>query len=400
MTNRSISSSIYQRLALRCDGLSIQDLTTTYDLSKEDVLACIQTLEKRGLVKFDGLVVRPVLWWNEKHLEIFLDVPLVSEDTFQRYCDEIDVLCNELRTEGLEALRPYTHETTLEIILGVTAGFALVEFTREFLGELGKKFADFVERVIQKYRNEGITEVEIKGVRKSRGDITFTFSVKGFDTESVIERFTNLTQSLEEAIHKLERQDELLLSGDGWKIVLRKVNQRESMIKEIPASNKSIESNLMNKLKIILKAELSELNYPYEGNHRKTIIPIDADLILKIAQELAEALIYLGAIGGGLITIKKVLHKVKSIFNPNKNTRAVESVLLFLIKRFEESGSGATVNELSSAIHRSKSSIRKALHTLQSKGLAYKTQNRFAGSYVWYYTRPKALMQNEMEGSK
>ena len=163
------------------------------------------------------------------------------------------------------------------------------------------------------------------------------------------------------------------------------------MLKDSSASNKLIGSNLTNELKIVLKADLSELSYPYEVDHRKTIIPIDPELALKVAQELAEALIYIGAIRGGAITLKTVLHKVKSIFNPNRNTRAIESVLLFLIERFERSGGGATVSELSSTIHRSKSSIRKALQTLQSRRLLYKSQNRFAGSYVWYYARPKPV---------
>lgn len=139
----------------------------------------------------------------------------------------------------------------------------------------------------------------------------------------------------------------------------------------------------------MIKAELSELNYPYETENRSIVIPINAEFSIKVAQQLAEALIYIGSIGGGVVIVKKVIDKVKTIFKSTQNTRTINCVLLFLIGRFVKNGSGATVNELSLATHRSKSSIRKVLQTLQLKKLAYKSQGCFGKENVWYYSRPK-----------
>jgi hypothetical protein len=143
-------------------------------------------------------------------------------------------------------------------------------------------------------------------------------------------------------------------------------------------------------LKIQLKADQSELIYPFDIEDN-CLLPLEVDSTLRVAEKLAEVLIFIGAINGGIVTVKTIVDKVKSIFSRDKYTTTTERVLLFLIRRFEKNGSGATVNELSSAIHRSKSSIRRALLTLQIRGLVYRSQNRFAGSFIWYYDNFKLV---------
>lgn len=223
MNNKNISPLIYQKLSLRINGMSISELVATCNLQEKDILVSINELEKRGLLIRSGQLVRAIPWWNEDHLEVFLNIPLVAPDIFQKYCGELDSFCEELRSEGFQAIRPYTHETALEIILGVAAGFALAEFAKGFLNELGKKLAGFVGKVVEGHHSEGVIEVEVKGVKHSIGGVAFVFSVKGSDEESVLKRFANLQESIGGMCHKLEKEDEILMNGDGWEVRLRKL---------------------------------------------------------------------------------------------------------------------------------------------------------------------------------
>lgn len=223
MNSKNISSLIYQKLSLRIAGMSISELVVACNLQEKDILLSIDELEKRGLIIRSGQLVRAIPWWNEDHLEIFLNIPLVAPDVFQKYCDELDSFCEELRSEGFQALRPYTHETALEIILGVVTGFALAEFAKGFLNELGKKLAGFVGKSVEKHHSEGVTEVEIKGVKHSISGVSFAFSVKGSDEESILKRFANLQESIDGMCHKLEKEDKIIVNGDGWEVLLRKL---------------------------------------------------------------------------------------------------------------------------------------------------------------------------------
>lgn len=222
----SLVQSVYQRIARRREGYSLRSLADEFEASEKATYAVVDTLEDRGLVKRHGDLIVPVAWWDEEHVELLLNVPMIAGDVFQAYCQDIDSLCLELRNVGVNALRPYAHETALEIIIGAAAGFAVAEFFKGFLSELGEKLASFIEASVEKHGRNGIHEIEIKGVRNSRA-FSFSFSVKGSDIRSVTTCFESLSKSLEEsensgAISQLPLGDEINLLGDGWTAKIRR----------------------------------------------------------------------------------------------------------------------------------------------------------------------------------
>jgi hypothetical protein len=125
-------------------------------------------------------------------------------------------------------LRPYAHETTLQIILGAAAGLALAEFFKAFVAEFGKKLAEFVHTSVKKHVKSGIYRVELQGIR-SFGEFSFGFTVHGSDLVSVTSSFDALAQSLDEAegkgvISNLTPGDSISLAGDGWEAKVKKIN--------------------------------------------------------------------------------------------------------------------------------------------------------------------------------
>lgn len=154
-------------------------------------------------------------------MEIALNIPRVSPNTFQSYCNEIDFLSDELQRSGFDSIRPYTHETSIQIILGIAATFTLVEFLRGFLGELGKQLASFVGKAVDEYRDDGITEVEIKAEKKSITGDTFVIFVTGSNINSITQRLADLIRVVEAKEHMLEIGKETVLNGNHWRAMLR-----------------------------------------------------------------------------------------------------------------------------------------------------------------------------------
>lgn len=222
MKNSQNQTRVYQRLLLTKKSISIDDLSVLTGIAITDLSAIIQELEDRGLVLLEKRQVVPIRWWTEDHMEIFLDIPYVEKEVFRVYCAELNQLVHTLRDDGFVVLRPYMHETTLEIVLGTVVGFAFVEFAKGFLSELGKKLADFVGEITKAYRSKGITEVEIRGTVYLQGHIRAFIFVKGADVDAVKDGFSNIVQSIEETHQEVKREKEITLDGSNWKVVLKR----------------------------------------------------------------------------------------------------------------------------------------------------------------------------------
>jgi hypothetical protein len=222
MVNEELSRNVYQKITLRPEGLGMTDLTSIFEISEEEIIKIISGLKTRGLVILDGSLIRAVPWWNEEHLEISLNIPMVQPDIFQVYCIEIDQLHEVLKKKGYDALRPYKHETSIEIVLGVAATLLLAEFLNSFLSELRMQLVEFVNRVINKYRDKGITEVEIKIERKSNSGDIFVIMVKGSDFRSINERLTNLIQTMMIKENLFQTQEKVHIEGEHCEATLKK----------------------------------------------------------------------------------------------------------------------------------------------------------------------------------
>jgi len=222
MTDDKENEMLYQKILLRKNGLSISELSTIVNLSKESILKDITKLERRGLVEFNGRIVKPILWWDDNHIEVFLNIPQVSNSTFKKYCNDIDNFFDDLKDSEFKAIRPHLHETSIEIMIGAAAAFTILEFLKGFLSELGKKLATFIEKSTTKYKDDGLNHVEIKVIRKLDGCTDIVFSIKGKDTKSVLMGFTNLIETFEQKESELKSQNDLIMKGENWKFIYKK----------------------------------------------------------------------------------------------------------------------------------------------------------------------------------
>ena len=128
-----------------------------------------------------------------------------------------------MQNSGYNAIRPYLHETSIEIIIGAIAAFTVVEFSKGVLSELGKKLATFVGKATNNFVNEGITNVEIKGIRKLKGHTDIVFSICGKDAKSVSKGFTDIVKSIEKSENDLENKEMLNLKKEDWELIIKKV---------------------------------------------------------------------------------------------------------------------------------------------------------------------------------
>ena len=223
MNSDDITLRVYQKLSLRTNDVNIKDVGNLCDLTADEVLLAVANLQERNLVSRSGEFVRAVPWWNEDHLELLMNIPRVDQGVFQEYTSDLDSFSEDLQAKGIQALRPYSHETGIEIMLGAAAGLALAEFAKGFLGELGKKLAEFVGKMVERNSKSGITEVEIKAVRHSKkGGVDIAFSVRGRDREAILQQFAQLVKAIELGDKKFRHQNEIREEGEGWELLLRK----------------------------------------------------------------------------------------------------------------------------------------------------------------------------------
>ena len=121
-------------------------------------------------------------------IELFLTVHQLPAEQFVQYCRKIDALVDEMRAQRLPVLRPYTHETTLEILVGAGAVMALAT--------VGQALARFVENVTE---NRSIPYVEIEGTHREKGRADVVVSIRATDAEGIV-------RALELVMHKLAKE--------------------------------------------------------------------------------------------------------------------------------------------------------------------------------------------------
>ncbi len=212
--------SLYHYLCRHNEGCSLSDLCNHFQLSMNYILDCISNLEFRGLVTKIDQDVKAINWWDKPHVELLLNIPYVTQEVFQEYCSDLDELAADLRQLNPSILRPYNHETGLEIIIGAAVGFVIVEFFKGFWSELGKKVAAFVDNTVKKRHRSGVDKIEICGTHNS-DKWSISFSVTGSDSESVMSRFQYMQNEFMESerrgvIMNLDVGNEVILEGDSW----------------------------------------------------------------------------------------------------------------------------------------------------------------------------------------
>lgn len=122
------------------------------------------------------------------HIEIQFNIPRVDQETFSQYCDDLQEVARSLRQAGLTVLRPYSSETTLEIIVGAIAGITVYEFVKAFFNKLGQHAAERVAKLVDRYSQRGVSEVVIEGrtsFKDSSQDIEFTFKLRARDAKGM-----------------------------------------------------------------------------------------------------------------------------------------------------------------------------------------------------------------------
>ena len=219
MAEEDLDALVYQKLLLRPEGLSVEALSTILTIDHRKVAGIVDALIMRGVVQYDRSIVVPVRWEDRDHVELHLNVPRLSPESFLHYCHDLDHVAADLRRKGVDSIRPFSHETTLAIMLGAAAGFALAELAKGLLGELGKTLAAFVTRSTRNHREAGLTSVEIKGVVRSLSSEPVIFSVTGQDEESVVKRFNEVAAALRGL--RPGNLGASVTSGDGWEIIVK-----------------------------------------------------------------------------------------------------------------------------------------------------------------------------------
>jgi hypothetical protein len=220
--NEDIIKKCYQKLVLRKAGLELKELVPYLQLSEVETVEIIKILEAQNLVEFEGPVIKAKPWWDEEHVEICLNIPRISSDAFNSYCKEIDQFNEILRSNGYSSIRPYLHETTIEIVLGAAAAIVSIEFLKSFVRELGKHLAGFVKNVLTKYKDKGINEVEITISKKSITGDTFFITVRGTDYEGVETRIKALLNELVSSTNDSLSEEKIDLCGDQWRVYFEK----------------------------------------------------------------------------------------------------------------------------------------------------------------------------------
>ena len=140
-------------------------------------------------------------------------------------------------------------------------------------------------------------------------------------------------------------------------------------------------------LKDALRMELAGLSSPFDEERIGIIQGVDPDFLLSVAEEFAKVLMYIGALGSGVYTIHSVVRRVKSVFARKKPTVTIDSVLLFLIEKYQKDGSGAIIKQICHATKRSQASVRNALKSLEAAGVARRSRRKFANCDIWFYAR-------------
>lgn len=167
----------------------------------------------------------------------------------------------------------------------------------------------------------------------------------------------------------------------------------------LPSQDRILPSVTRAELSRALRDELPTISYPFSQARHHVIPDFDLQLVLRIAEDLANALVYIGAVGEGAHCTQVAIRRVRSALTRKKPTPPLDDVLLFLISKYRKDGGGSLVKEIATATKVPEASVRRVLRVLESKGVAYRSPIKFANSYVWFYVTTTARPRDEPIGA-
>lgn len=193
---------VYQKLLLNLKGITFEELISILSLDKEVLDSILKNLDRKEMITYgDGKIV-PIKWWEKDHIEMFFNIPRVDQNTFCSYANDLCELENNLNDNGLKVFRPYTSETTFEIIITAIVGLTIYEFAKGFFNKLGQSSADFLQDILQKYKKNGINEIIIEGrssFNKSSSEYDFTFKIKARSKDELLDLISNINRTMKDS---------------------------------------------------------------------------------------------------------------------------------------------------------------------------------------------------------
>ncbi len=159
-------------------------------------------------------------------MEVRFQLPWLDEGVFQQICVDLQVFSREFHSDGYRTLKPYSHETTLQVIFSVASGLILAEFFRAFFKQWGTKTAAICDELFQKHRKHGLKEICISGTfhPRQKGDgVKFNFDVKASSKEEVFKGMEYIEKELIAALESKKLTSDFVKETGDWRIVVWRV---------------------------------------------------------------------------------------------------------------------------------------------------------------------------------
>lgn len=220
MADKNLEDRVYKRIRLH-GREEFQTLASAFSLDLDLVREVCAALQQKGLVELVSGTAIARKWWAEEHVELFLNPSWLEEKEFRVYCRGLDSLAEQISEEGIEAIRPLAHETSIVIILtsaALTVGGLL---TKKFFEKLGEKLSEFIAKALLK---SDAMKVEVKGTKQLVDGTTLSFSVSGDKVPDIIKSFDQLSAKigeLESDVERNQRLRQLSDSAEGWQISIK-----------------------------------------------------------------------------------------------------------------------------------------------------------------------------------
>ncbi len=224
-TAKEIAKHLYDKISLRPEGVSVEYLAYVFEQDIDTITKGIQYLLNLGAIYQKDNFIFPRDIPSDEKIIISLDIPRVSQETFLQYTTSLDALCYKLRALEINVIRPYTHETSLEIVLSMVAGFIIASFFKALFSELGKKLAEFVGCIMADYGAKGVGEIEFKGTREIPHQSKFLIYIKARSEKEFEELLEEMQQSLQKRGADIQVNDEFILKGKKWEISLKRIEE-------------------------------------------------------------------------------------------------------------------------------------------------------------------------------
>jgi len=213
----------YKTIELNPDGISIQSVVEKTRLPPERVTEILNTFADDGLISCQHEVVFAVKWWELQRLEVVFQLPWVADNVFEEVCQDLRALSRDIRSDSYYTLQPYSHETTLQVIISLASGIVLAEFFRAFFKEWGTKAAAVCDAFFQKHRRHGIKEISVSGTFQPHRDgvgVKFNFDVKGTSKDEILRGLEFIEKELITALKSKRVSSEFLKEADNWRIAV------------------------------------------------------------------------------------------------------------------------------------------------------------------------------------